>query len=60
MQLLIDGFPFTFQSTTGAQGWFVACPLTPSLMLRLPQETVYRKIIQTGRMAEKLGAKILG
>lgn len=49
-------------SCTGkmVEGWFVACPLTPSLMLRLPQETVYRKIIQTGHMAEKLGAKILG
>ena len=42
------------------EGWFVACPLTPSLMLRLPQKTVYRKIIQAGRMAEKLGANVLG
>jgi predicted amino acid dehydrogenase len=42
------------------EGWFVACPLSPSLMLRLPERTVYRKIIQTGRMAEKLGAQILG
>src|SRR5690349_6730591 len=29
-------------------------------MLELPERTVYRKIIQTGRMAEKLGADILG
>ena len=29
-------------------------------MLQLPEHTVYRKIIQTGRMAEKLGANILG
>ncbi len=42
------------------KGWFVACPLTPRRMLELPEKTVYRKIIQTGRMAEKLGAKILG
>jgi predicted amino acid dehydrogenase len=42
------------------EGWFVACPLSPSLMLRLPERRVYRKIIQTGRMAERLGAKILG
>jgi len=28
--------------------------------MELPERTVYRKIIQTGRMAEKLGAKILG
>jgi predicted amino acid dehydrogenase len=42
------------------QGWFVACPYTPRRMLELPVNTVYRKIIQTGRMAEKLGAKIVG
>lgn len=42
------------------KGWFVACPLTPRRMLELPEKTVYRKIIQTGRMAERLGAKILG
>ncbi|HKJ27730.1 MAG TPA: hypothetical protein VJ965_08840 [Anaerolineales bacterium] len=42
------------------KGWFVACPYTPTRMLELPERTVYRKITQTGRMAEKLGAKILG
>ncbi len=42
------------------RGWFVACPLTPKRMLELPERTVYRKIIQTGRLAEKLGAQILG
>lgn len=42
------------------KGWFIACPLTPARMLELPESTVYRKIIQTGRLAEKLGAKILG
>lgn len=42
------------------KGWFVACPYTPQRMLTLKEETVYRKVIQTGRMAEKLGAKILG
>jgi predicted amino acid dehydrogenase len=47
---------------TGRQvrGWFIACPYTPRRMLELPVETVYRKIVQTGRMAEKLGANILG
>ena len=43
-----------------ARGWLIACPLTPQRMLELPVETVYRKIIQTGRFAEKLGAQILG
>jgi fatty aldehyde-generating acyl-ACP reductase len=47
---------------TGKQvkGWFIACPFTPRRMLELPERTVYRKIIQTGRLAEKLGADILG
>ena len=47
---------------TGKQikGWFIACPFTPQRMLELPERMVYRKIIQTGRMAEQLGAKILG
>ncbi|MDO8755142.1 MAG: hypothetical protein Q7J80_14685 [Anaerolineales bacterium] len=42
------------------KGWLIACPYTPRRMLQLPEHTVYRKIIQTGRMAEKLGANILG
>jgi predicted amino acid dehydrogenase len=41
-------------------GWFLACPFTPQRMLELPVETVYRKIVQTGRMAEALGAQMLG
>ena len=47
---------------TGKQikGWFIACPFTPRRMLELPVRTVYRKIIQTGRLAETLGADILG
>src|SRR6266536_1473127 len=47
---------------TGKQvkGWFIACPYTPRRMLELPERTVYRKIIQTGKLAEKLGADILG
>ncbi len=42
------------------EGWFVACPFTPDRMISLPEKTVYRKVIQTGRLAERLGAKILG
>lgn len=47
---------------TGKQvkGWFIACPYTPRRMMQLPERKVYNKIIQTGRMAEKLGAQILG
>ncbi len=55
----IDGIT---SEATGKQvkGWFIACPYTPHRMLELPEHTVYRKIIQTGRLAEKLGADILG
>ena len=42
------------------KGWFIACPYTPKRMMELPERAVYRKIIQTGRLAEKLGAQILG
>ena len=47
---------------TGRQikGWFIACPFTPRRMVELPEQAVYRKIIQTGHLAEKLGADILG
>lgn len=47
---------------TGKQvrGWFLACPYTPRRMMQLPERAVYRKIIQTGVAAEKLGAQILG
>jgi len=47
---------------TGKQlkGWFIACPYTPRRMIELPERTVYRKIIETGHVAEKLGAQILG
>lgn len=44
----------------GIKGWFIACPYTPKRMMELPERAVYRKIIQTGRLAERLGAQILG
>jgi fatty aldehyde-generating acyl-ACP reductase len=55
----IDGITST-SSGKEIKGWFVACPLTPTHILQLPEKTVYRKIIETGNLAEKLGAKILG
>jgi fatty aldehyde-generating acyl-ACP reductase len=47
---------------TGKQikGWLIACPLSPQHFWGLPEKRVYRKIIETGRMAERLGAQILG
>jgi fatty aldehyde-generating acyl-ACP reductase len=49
-------------ASTGKQvkGWFIAAPYTPRRMLELPERVVYRKIIQTGQMAERLGAQMLG
>jgi len=60
--------PFTVSRITGiksacgaeAEGNFVACPLTAQQMLELPEEFVLKRIIQSCRLAEKLGAKIVG
>jgi predicted amino acid dehydrogenase len=42
------------------RGWLIACPFTPPTMMSLPVETVYSKIVACGKMAEDLGARILG
>jgi predicted amino acid dehydrogenase len=49
-------------SATGntARGWFVACPLTPKRMVSLPPSVVYRKVIQSCRLGQRLGARIVG
>lgn len=44
----------------GIEGWLVACPMTPKRMLEVPLDIAYRKVIQTGRLAEQFGARILG
>jgi len=41
-------------------GWFVACPLTTRQILHSDLNKVLRKVIQAGKKAEKMGAKILG
>jgi predicted amino acid dehydrogenase len=43
-----------------ARGWFVAAPYTPPMMLALPVEKVYDKIIATARLAQRHGARIVG
>jgi fatty aldehyde-generating acyl-ACP reductase len=50
------------KSITGveAEGWFIACPLTPRQLLTLPVDFVYERLIQCGKIAEELGAKIIG
>lgn len=47
-------------SRSQAEGWFVCCPLTTRQMVDLPEAFVLNRIIQAGRVAEKLGAKIVG
>lgn len=42
------------------EGWLLACPFTIKQMLQLPPQTVYNKIVQTGRLAQRYGARILG
>ena len=41
-------------------GYFVSCPLTSKQMVTLPEEKVLAKIIRAGKLAEKLGTKIVG
>jgi len=50
------------RSKTGAEarGWFVGCPLTPRQFLDLPTEFVLNKIIRAARVAQDLGAKVVG
>jgi predicted amino acid dehydrogenase len=50
------------KSLTGAEahGWFVGCPLTPRQFLDLPTDFVLAKIIKAARVAQDLGAKIVG
>jgi predicted amino acid dehydrogenase len=42
------------------EGWFIVCPLTPRQMLGLPIDYVTGRIIAAGRLAERLGAEIVG
>ncbi|RME72426.1 MAG: KR domain-containing protein [Chloroflexi bacterium] len=42
------------------EGWFIACPLTPRQMVALPPERVYKRVIAAGKLAQKLGARIVG
>lgn len=50
------------RSTLGTEleGWFIGCPLTTRQMMRLPESFVIERIIQAGRKAEDVGAKIVG
>jgi len=43
-----------------AEGWFIGVPLTSKMMMKISEEYVLKKIIDAGKTAEKLGAKIVG
>lgn len=49
-------------SKTGAEaeGWLVGCTLSPKQMLNLPVDFVYQKIIGAAKLAQDMGAKIVG
>lgn len=42
------------------EGWFVAVPLISNQMMTLPEDYVIKKIIKASKIAEKLGAEIVG
>jgi predicted amino acid dehydrogenase len=60
--LLLSRITGVRSAATGREvgGWLLACPITARRMLQLPPRVALGKIIQTGRLAERLGARILG
>ncbi len=50
------------RSATGAttQGWFVGCPLTARQFVESNPEQAMDKIVQAGKLAQQLGAEIVG
>lgn len=50
------------KSKTGAEaeGWLVGCPLTPKQLIELPIDFVWERIIGTAKIAQELGAGIVG
>ncbi len=53
----ITGIKSNYNET---EGMFISCMLTTRQMMTLPEEYVIKKIIAAGKMAEKLGAKVVG
>lgn len=50
------------RSPTGAEaeGWFIGLPLTTRVLLASDPEFVYRRLVECGHLAERLGARLLG
>ncbi|MBT9129828.1 MAG: Aminotransferase PigE [candidate division WS2 bacterium] len=55
----IKGIKSTFTGEE-IEGFFIACPLITQQMVDLPLPYVYNKIIESGRLAQEAGAKIVG
>lgn len=45
---------------TEIEGWFVGCGLMPRQFVELEEEFVVEKVVEAGKVAESLGAQILG
>lgn len=60
--------PFAVSRITGvrsalgaeAEGWFIALPMTPRALLSTPWPVVRARLIQAARLAQRLGARIVG
>lgn len=50
------------RSPTGAEteGWFIGCPLTPRQMMELPLDFVYQRVVECAKIANGLGAELIG
>lgn len=43
-----------------AEGWLIACPLTPHQLVTLPEEEVWKRLVKAAHLAEAEGAGIMG
>jgi predicted amino acid dehydrogenase len=52
----------TIISETGAlaEGWILVLPITPRLMLRMPPEQVYERLVELAGIGQELGASVMG
>jgi predicted amino acid dehydrogenase len=59
---VLAGHVTKVHSETGEEleGWLIGLPLTPQVILNAPYEWVLKKLEKAGKMAEDLGAEILG
>jgi len=51
---------FTVKPGREIKGYFIGCPLIPEQMVKLSEKFVLKRIIQSAKIAEGLGVKIVG